>query len=85
MLVNRESRAIINNCELVLMLNQSDTDRNEIGNILHISESQLDFIKNSQSGHGLIWYGGALLPFGNDFPVDNMLFEFLSTKPQTLL
>lgn len=83
MLTNRESRAIINNCQLVLMLNQSDADRKEIGSILHISDAQLDFIKNSQSGHGLIWYGGALLPFGNDFPKDNPMFDLLSTKPQT--
>lgn len=82
MLTNRESRAIINNCHLIQMLNQSDADRKEIGSILHISESQLDFIKNAQSGHGLIWYGGALLPFGNDFPPENRMFELLSTKPQ---
>lgn len=82
MLTNRESRAIINNCNLIQMLNQSDADRKEIGSILHISESQLDFIKNAQSGHGLIWYGGALLPFGNDFPPENRMFELLSTKPQ---
>ena len=82
MLTNRESRAIINNCHLIQMLNQSDADRKEIGSILHISDAQLDFIKNAQSGHGLIWYGGALLPFGNDFPAENRMFELLSTKPQ---
>lgn len=82
MLTNRESRAIINNCHLIQMLNQSDADRKEIGSILHISDAQLDFIKNAQSGHGLIWYGGALLPFGNDFPTENHMFELLSTKPQ---
>lgn len=82
MLTNRESRAIINNCHLIQMLNQSDADRKEIGSILHISDAQLDFIKNAQSGHGLIWYGGALLPFGNDFPAENRMFGLLSTKPQ---
>ncbi len=82
MLTNRESRAIINNCHLIQMLNQSDADRKEIGSILHISDAQLDFIKNAQSGHGLIWYGGALLPFGNDFPAENQMFGLLSTKPQ---
>lgn len=82
MLTNRESRAIINNCHLIQMLNQSDADRKEIGSILHISDTQLDFIKNAQSGHGLIWYGGALLPFGNDFPAENLMFGLLSTKPQ---
>ena len=82
MLTNRESRAIINNCHLIQMLNQSDADRKEIGSILHISDAQLDFIKNAQSGHGLIWYGGALLPFGNDFPAENRMFELLSTRPQ---
>lgn len=82
MLTNRESRAIINNCHLIQMLNQSDADRKEIGSILHISDAQLDFIKNAQSGHVLIWYGGALLPFGNDFPAENQMFSLLSTKPQ---
>ena len=83
MLINRESRAIINNCQMVQMLNQSDADRKEIGTILHVSETQLDFIKNAQSGHGLIWYEGSLLPFANKFPTESPLFELLSTKPQT--
>lgn len=83
MLTNRESRAIINNCQMVQMLNQSDADRKEIGTILHVSETQLDFIKNAQSGHGLIWYGGSLLPFANKFPTESPFFELLSTKPQT--
>lgn len=85
MLTNRESRAIINNCQLIQMLNQADADRKEIGSILHISDSQLDFIKNAQSGHGLIWYGGALLPFANDFPPENDLYALLSTKPAMMV
>lgn len=81
--INRESRAIIDNCNFIQMFNMSDDDRKEIGSILHISESQLDFIKNAQTGHGLIWYGGALLPFANEFPPENPIYKLLSTKPQT--
>lgn len=81
LLVNRESRALINNCGFIIMLNQSADDRAAIGEMLHISESQLSYIKNADSGSGLIFYGKNIVPFVNKFPKDNNLYKIISTNP----
>lgn len=81
LLTNRESRGIINNSPFIVMLNQSDEDRREIGAMLHISESQLNYIKNADSGQGLVFCNGAIVPFVNKFPRNNKLYAYLSTNP----
>ena len=81
LLMNRESRGIINNSPFILMLNQSNEDRNEIGAMLHISEAQLNYIKNADSGQGLIYSGKAIVPFINKFPHGNLLYRVISTNP----
>ena len=81
LLTNRESRGIINNSPFIVMLNQSNEDRREIGSMLHISESQLNYIKNAESGQGLVFCNGAIVPFVNKFLKNNKLYEILSTNP----
>lgn len=81
LLTNRESRALINNSPFILMLNQSSDDRREIGAMLHISEAQLDYIKNADSGQGLIYTGQAIVPFINHFPRNSKLYDLMTTNP----
>lgn len=78
---NRESRALINNSPFILMLNQSSEDRAEIGSMLHISDAQLNYIKNADSGAGLIYCGKATVPFANRLSQDTRLYSVLSTNP----
>lgn len=81
LLTNREARGILNNSPFIIMLNQSDDDRREIGARLHMSESQLNYIKNADSGQGLIFCNGAIVPFINQFPKGNRIYDLLSTNP----
>ena len=53
------------NSELLVMLNQAATDREELAKLLNISENQLSYITNVPAGHGLIRCGGAIIPFEN--------------------
>ena len=46
-----------------------------------ISEEQLGYINNAESGHGLIKVGGALVPFINQFPRGTALYRLMTTKP----
>ena len=84
LLTNRESRGIINNTPFIVMLNQSNEDRNEIGAMLHISEAQLNYIKNADSGQGLIYSGKAIVPFINKFPKGSGLYNVISTNPNEI-
>ena len=49
--------------------------------MLHISEAQLNYIKNADSGQGLIYSGKAIVPFINKFPHGNSLYAVISTNP----
>lgn len=73
---------MISNSEFVVMLNQSYQDREKLAKLLNISEEQLSYITNAQSGCGLIKYGGSLVPFVNKFPKDTKLYQLMTTKPK---
>ncbi len=79
--VNREARGILNNCDFVVMLNQSNEDRRILQEIYHISDALLSYITTADSGCGLIHVGKATIPFANIFPNDNELYKIISTNP----
>ena len=52
------ARLMLANSEFLLLLNQSSTDRDELANLLHISDTQLGYITNVSAGCGLIRCAG---------------------------
>lgn len=82
LLNSEESRAIINNCEFIMMLSQSPIDRGALAEMYHISEAQLNYITNSPPGQGLIYYGEGIIPFVDNFPKDTELYKIMSSKPE---
>lgn len=84
LLTNRESRGIINNCNFIMMLNQSAEDRNEIAAMLHISDAQLNYIKNAESGRGLIYTEKGIVPFINKIPRETKIYDVISTNPNEM-
>lgn len=81
LLKNSESRALLNNCPFLLLHNQQEDDRAEIGKKLSISDAQLDYIKNADSGQGLLYTGKVIVPFINRIPQDSLLYATISTNP----
>lgn len=75
------ARLMLANSELLVMLNQSGTDREELARLLHISKTQLSYITNVPAGHGLIRCGGVMIPFENHFPQNTKLYRLMTTKP----
>lgn len=80
LLNNDASRAIINNCEFILMLSQSPIDRAALADMYHISDAQLNYITNSPPGQGLIYNGEGIIPFIDKFPKDTKLYKMMSSK-----
>lgn len=74
------ARTMLANSELIIMLNQASTDREELAKLLNISDTQLSFITNVEAGHGLIKVGNSLIPFINKFPKNTELYRLMSTK-----
>ena len=80
LLRSADSRNIINNTSFIMMLSLPKLDRTNLGDLLQIPESQLEYITNSEPGHGLIYTGKTTLPFDSEFPKDTELFRLMTTK-----
>ena len=80
-LKSETARLMLANSEFLLLFNQSATDRAELSKLLHISDTQMGYITNADPGHGLLRFGGALVPFANTIPRDSGLYRLMSTTP----
>lgn len=81
LLESHTARTMLSNSEFVVMLNQSASDREDLAQLMGISETQMNHIKNVGAGHGLIKIGSNLVPFDNPFPKNTALYELMTTKP----
>ena len=80
LLQSHTARTMLANSEFLVMLNQAATDRTELARLLNISDNQLSYITNVESGCGLIKCGSAIVPFLDNFP-KNRLYQLMTTKP----
>ena len=83
LLQSHTARTMLANSEFLVMLNQADTDREELAKLLNISDNQLSYITNVDSGRGLIKCGSTIVPFVDHFP-KNKLYQLMTTKPADL-
>ena len=81
LLENYTARIMLANSELVVMLNQAATDREQLAELMGISELQMSYINGVESGHGLVKIGASLVPFVNRIPKDTKLYSLVTTKP----
>ena len=81
LLQSHTARTMLANSELVIMLNQAATDREQLAELMGISDLQMSYITNVEAGHGLVKIGGALVPFVNNFPKDTQIYKLMTTKP----
>ena len=80
LLQSHTARTMLANSDFLVMLNQASTDRAELARLLNISDNQLSYITNVDSGRGLIKCGSAIVPFMDNFP-KNRLYRLMTTKP----
>ena len=80
LLQSHTARTMLANSEFVIMLNQGSTDRDDLANLLQISEDQMKYITDVEAGHGLIKVGSSLVPFERKFPKNTELFRLMTTK-----
>ena len=75
------ARTMISNSEFIVMLNQAPNDSALLGELLDISDEQLDHVTDTGPGCGLIRYGSSIVPFINQFPKNTKLYRLMNTKP----
>ena len=76
-----QASTMLSNSEFVVMLNQAASDRGQLAKLLNISNEQMSYITNADTGCGLIKYGSALVPFINRFPQNTKLYQLMTTRP----
>lgn len=81
MLQSHTARAMLSNSEFLILLNQSGPDREKLQQLLNLSDTQLSYITNAETGSGLLRMGSAMIPFKNSFPKNTELYKLMSTKP----
>ena len=85
LLQSHTARTMLANSEFLIMLNQAATDREELAHLLNISDNQLSYITNVDSGRGLIKCGSAIVPFVDSFPRHTRLYQMMTTRPSDLV
>lgn len=78
------ARTMLSNSDFIVMLNQSPVDRQALAELLKISDSQLAYVTNSEPGEGLMYTGGTIIPFINEFPQNTQLYRMMSTKVEEI-
>lgn len=73
------ARRMIKNSEFIMMLNQKGDNLTLLADLLHISQAQLKYINNAETGSGLIYAQGNIIPFLDRFPRNSYLYELLDT------
>lgn len=74
------ARRMLSNSDFLMMLNQAPSDRNELADLLNISDTQLSYVTNADSGQGLLFVGNAIVPFKDEFPRNTKLYRMMTTK-----
>ncbi|MEK4120599.1 ATP-binding protein [Paenibacillus sp. FSL W8-0919] len=74
------ARRMLSNSDFLMMLNQATSDRNELAALLNISDTQLSYVTNSDSGQGLLFIGNSIIPFTDKFPKNTKLYKMMTTK-----
>lgn len=74
------AKTMISNSKFILMLDQSNENLEELSKILKISETQMQYVTNTDEGCGLLFAEKVIIPFVDRFPIDSYLYTLMSTK-----
>ena len=81
LLKDEKSRSMLSNSEFLALLKQNSTDAAKLQDILHFTDSEIRYVKDTPAGHGILVLGGKdKIPFFDEFPKDTELYEKMSTN-----
>ena len=80
LLQNYTATTMLSNSEFVVLLKQANPDSAKMSEIIGVSDAQLRFVTNAQSGTGLIKCGNVVIPFDNTISKDTDLYKLYNTN-----
>lgn len=82
MLKSPETRTIINNCALTMLLGQAPMNKLQLSELLGISTDEQKYIAAAKPGMGLLRIHEDSIPFDDSFPRNTKLYSIMTTKPE---
>lgn len=79
---SEEIEGILGNSDFIYLLNQNAKDQVILADKLGLSERQLEYMTNSDSGCGLILFNDVVIPFADRYPTDTKTFRIMNTRPE---
>lgn len=80
LLQNYTATTMLANSEFVALLKQANTDSSKMAEVIGVSEAQLRFVTNTQSGMGLMKCGNVVVPFDNTIAKESGLYNLYNTN-----
>lgn len=80
LLANDKARSMLSNSQFVLMFNQSQSDAEELADLLHISDAQIEHILRAKPGSGLISVNDNIITFEDEADKKTELYKIANTK-----
>lgn len=80
LLQNYTATTMLANSEFEALLKQANTDSFKMAEVIGVSDAQLRFVTNSQSGMGLLKCGNVVIPFDNQIGKDTSLYKLYNTN-----
>jgi len=80
LLQNYTATTMLANSEFVTLLKQANTDSSRMAEVIGVSEAQLRFVTNTQSGMGLMKCGNVVVPFDNTITKESGLYNLYNTN-----
>lgn len=80
LLQNYTATTMLANSEFVALLKQANTDSSRMAEVIGVSEAQLQYVTNTESGKGLLKCGNAVIPFDNTIKKGSRLYNLYNTN-----
>lgn len=81
LLKDDKSRSMLSNSEFLVLLKQNPTDAAKLQDILHFTDSEVQYVNDTPAGHGILVLGGKTkIPFYDEFPKDTKLYSMMTTN-----
>ncbi len=80
LLQNYTATTMLANSEFVALLKQANTDSARMAEVIGVSEAQLQYVTNTESGKGLLKCGNVTIPFDNTIRKGSRLYNLYNTN-----
>ena len=81
LLKDDKSRSMLSNSEFLVLLKQNPTDAAKLQDILHFTDSEIQYVNDTPAGYGILVLGGKTkIPFYDEFPKDTKLYSMMTTN-----